>query len=77
MSIDTANIADYYESEEHWQEYDCPECKGDFDVSPIPRPSAKLSCIHCGTPLTVGESCNTYTSGADGFAMVIDYPQRG
>lgn len=54
--------ADFYENAENWQEYDCPKCKGDFDVFPPQRPGTNVHCCHCG---------HEWVAPADGQAWLV------
>jgi len=70
------HIPDYYTNPDNWQEYDCPHCGQDFDVSPIPLPGTLIE--HCGQTWPAGEHCpNTYirTDDPDESCRVVPYPQ--
>ena len=54
---------DMHESTEYWQEYACPACQLDFDVSPIPRAGESVGC-GCGEQWAAPEhALNTYLKG--------------
>ena len=56
---------DLHTNEAYWQEYDCPSCGQDFDVSPTPMPGTPVRC-GCGAerPPRAHEP-NTSTLDAD------------
>jgi hypothetical protein len=66
---------DYYTNEDYWQEYDCPTCLLDFDVSPIPLPDTTVRCSGCGTGWKAGEHRPiTYLKSTVDDCVVVDYP---
>mgnify|MGYP005990160671 CR=1 FL=1 len=56
---------DLHTNEAYWQEYDCPSCGQDFDVSPIPMRGTQVRC-GCGAEWPAWEQePNTYIVDAD------------
>lgn len=67
-------ITDYYSSAKHWQEYECPRCGLDNDVSPIPMPGTIIRC-GCGASWSAGDNGpNTYAV-VGGETQIVEYPQ--
>lgn len=67
--------ADLYTNHTYWQEYDCPKCGQDMDISPIPKPTATIVCS-CGESWKAGEhNPNTYASTVDNPTRTVEYPQ--
>lgn len=67
--------ADYHTNPAYWQEYDCPVCGTDFDVSPIPKNGATIQCPGCvWAGVANDEDTNTYIVDMQGRLWCNELP---
>ncbi|MGT2429256.1 hypothetical protein ACU4HD_12010 [Cupriavidus basilensis] len=68
--------ADLHTNPAYWQEYDCPRCGQDFDVSPVPERGTSVRCSCDTSWLAFEHEPNTYVVDADGNMICITYDLR-